>query len=86
MCVFGVLGKHRLSTRQNGDEFHHQQTVLNCPRARLRYAPARETDLSVKSIHWFSDQRAHPCHTSFAAWQWAASTDSCGSTSGQQER
>ncbi|MGB6820432.1 MAG: hypothetical protein WBE29_26280, partial [Pseudolabrys sp.] len=60
MSVFLLVRRHGLSPRQNGDEFHHQQAALNCPRASLRYAPAHETDLSVNSIHWFSDQRAHP--------------------------
>ena len=87
MSVFLFVRKHGLSPRQNGDEFHHQQTALNCPRARLRYSPAHETDLSVNSIHWFSDQRSHPCfHINFAASQWAATLDSSASTSSQQER
>jgi hypothetical protein len=78
MSVFLFLRRHGLSPRQNGDEFHHQQTALNCLRARLRYAPAHETALSVNSIHWFSDRRAHSMlHINFAASQWAATSDSC---------
>ena len=88
MSVF-LVRRHGLSPRQNGDEFHHQQAALNCPRASLRYAPAHETDLSVNSIHWFSDQRAHPrLHINFAssASSRAATIDSSASTSRQQER
>src|SRR5262245_2339651 len=45
----------RLSIHQNGEESAHRGTVLNCPHARLRYAPRRQTRPSVSSIHWFSD-------------------------------
>ena len=47
-----------LSTRQSGDGFDHHRTFRCCPRACFHHAPAHQTDLSVNSIHWFSDRRA----------------------------
>src|SRR5262249_9001161 len=61
-CLFFLfLRKHGLSPRQNGAGFHNQRIFLCFHRAGFRHAPAHETDLSVNSIHWFSDRRAHPC-------------------------
>src|SRR5262249_1874120 len=84
---FPFLRKHGLSPRQNGAGFHNQRIFLCFHHAGFRHASAHETDLSVNSIHWFSDQRAHPClHINYAASQWAATIDSSQrSTSGQQE-